>query len=151
MNSLGRDIKAETQSVFALTSTAATAAGSGDNTEVDGATINKATLGFKAESVVFSVPARALLAATKTLTLTANLQDSANGSSWTDITDPAVILTLTGGGGGSTEIGVGRLGYDLNKARQYIRIQCTPDLSNTATDTAVMGAGIATFAGLQQI
>jgi len=151
MLSLSRDIKSEIRSVFALTSTSVTAGGSGDNTEVDGASLNKATIGFKAESVVFEVRVRAPLGAPETCIVTANLQDSANGSSWADITTPAVVLTLTGPGGGGTVTGVARLGYDLNKARQYIRIQATPDCSRANTDTAVMGAGVAIFGGLQQI
>lgn len=145
----GKDLQAVTIPKYALAFTNATAAGSGDATEVDGATLDTSTLGARANSVVFVVQAKAVLTATKTLTITANLQDSANGSSWTDITDPATILTLTGAGGGSTETGAATLGYDLSRARQYVRIQATPDLSNTATDTATIG-GVAVFGGIDR-
>ena len=151
MYSLGKDIAAELSAKFALTSTSVTAAGSGDATEVDGAAID--TLGISGDptSICFFVPIRAVLAATKTAVVTANLQDSANGSTWADITTPAVILTLTGTSGGSTETGVGKLGFDLTKARRYIRIQVTPDLNATATDTAVLGGALAVFGGLNEV
>lgn len=150
MPSLGKDIKGETYTKLALVSTAVTAGGSGDATEVDGATIDTAGLPTKANSVSFEIPFRAVLGAANTGIITANLQDSANGSSWADITDPAAILTLTGGSGGTTEVGVARLGFDLTRARRYIRIQATPDLNRANTDTAVMGAGIAVFGGLAE-
>ena len=151
MNSLFRDVKASTKAVFAHVSTAVTAAGTGDATEITGATIDKNTLGFHAESVVFETPVRAVLAATKTITITMNIEDSADGNSWADVSTAAVELTLLGGSGGTTETGVARHGYDLNKLRRYIRVMVTPDMSNTATDTAVVGGGVATFAGIQQL
>ena len=151
MNSLGKDIKSETYSKFAFPSTAVTAGGSGDNTEVDGATIDLSAIPASPRSIVFEVPFRAVLAAAATGIITSNLQDSADGSSWTDITTPAVLLTLTGGGGGTTEVGVARIGYDLSKARRYVRIQATPNLSATSVDTAVMGAAVALFGGLAEL
>ena len=57
-----------------------------------------------------------------------------------------MILTLTSAAGG-TEVGVGTLGYDLSRARRYVRIQATPDLSATGTDTASI-CGVAVFGGL---
>lgn len=150
MFSLSRDVKAETKVEFALTSTSLTAGGGGDNTEVDGASLNRATLGYKPESVSFEIPLRAVLGAGESCTLTANLQDSADGSSWADITTPAVILTISSSAGG-TVTGVGRLGFDLSRARKYIRVQATPNLSRANTDTAVMGAGVAIFGGIQAL
>lgn len=148
MHSMNKDLKAETVAVHALALTPATAGGAGDATEVDGVSLDTSAAAYKRpNSALFIVDAKATLAATKTLTITANLQDSANGSSWADITDPAVILTLTGAGGGSTETGVGVLGFDLSRARKYVRIQATPDLSATGTDTASI-MGVAIFGGL---
>lgn len=143
MNSLGKDIKSETYSVYALAASNATAASTGDGTEVDGATIDKNALPTHAQSVVFEIGMRATLTAEKTAVLTANLQDSANGSDWTDITDPAAILTLS-----ATGTGVGRIGYDLTKARRYIRVQATMELNADNTDTSTM-FGIAILGGLQ--
>jgi len=147
MSSMGmKDLKAVTLAAHALAVTAATAGGSGDATEVNGVTLDTAALSARPNSVLFVVDAKATLAATKSLTITANLQDSADGSNWADITDPAVILTLTSAAGG-TEVGVGTLGYDLSRARRYVRIQATPDLSATGTDTASI-CGVAVFGGL---
>jgi len=140
--SSGKDLKFDLRPVYALASTNVTAGGAGDGVEITGATINL-LLVPKAESVVFEIPCVAVLTATKTLIVTGKIQDSANGSSWADLVASATLLTLTGGGGGSTEYGVARVGVALSKARQYVRVMATPDLSNTATDTAVIGAGIA--------
>lgn len=147
--SAARDIKAYTQSVFALTSTSVTAAGSGDATEINGASIEIAALSKRPSSVVFEIPCRAVLTATKTLTVIGNLQESEDGSAWTDIPGTsATLLTLTGEAGGSTETGTARMGCDVvRKDITHIRCQVTPDLNNTATDTAVIGAGVAVFGG----
>jgi hypothetical protein len=150
MKALGRDIKAETYPAYALASTALTAGGGGDNVEIEGSALNLANLP-KAESVVFELPCKAVLAETKTLVVTGKIQDSANGSTWADLVASAALLTLTGGTGGSTEYGVARVGVDVNKARQYVRVCATPNLSATATDTAVVGAGVAEFGGLQEM
>lgn len=150
MYSLGKDLASEILPKYAIASTSATAGGSGDNAEVNGATLDVQAIAGKPNSVCFLVAATSTLAATKTLKITANLQDSADGTNFTDITDPAVILTLTGATGGSTETGAAKLGFDLTKARRYVRIQATPDLNATGTDTAVM-TGVAVFGGFQEL
>ena len=149
MTALGRDIKAETYPKYALPYTAVTAGAGGDGAEITGATINL-LLVPKAESVVFEIPCKAVLAATKTLVVAGKIQDSANGSSWADLVASATLLSLLGGGGGTTEYGVARVGVDLNRARQYVRVMATPDLSATGTDTAEIGAGTAELGGLQE-
>lgn len=148
MHSLGRDIKAETLKVFALTSTSLTAGGGGDNTEITGATIDRQSY-TKAESAEFILPCRAVLAAGKKLTVTGLVEDSANGSSWATYLASATLLTLLDSGSGSTLTGVARMGIDLNGARRYIRCKATPDLDASGTDTAVVGAGTCELAGLQ--
>ena len=150
MTSLGRDLKAHTAAVFASTSTAVTAAGSGDATEITGASIDR-LLYEKAESVVFCVPVRAVLAAAKAITINGLIEDSADGSSWATFLATALLLTLTDSGSGSTLTGVARVGSQINTARRYIRLKCTPDMTATATDTAVVGAGVAIFGGLNQL
>lgn len=150
MASLGRDIESEILTKYALDSTDAVAGGTGDEDEVDGITIDKSALPSRALSASFVIGATATLAQTKTLVVTANLQDSADGSNWDDLTSPATILTLTGATGGSTETGTGRIGVDLTKARQYVRIQATPDLNATGTDTATI-FGLAIFGGFQEL
>jgi len=143
MSAQGKDLKAITVVAHALALTSAVAAGSGDATEVDGVTFDLSSATYKRpNSALFIVDAKATLTTDQTLTVTANLQDSANGSSWADITDPAVILTLT-----ATGTGVGTIGFDLSLARRYVRIQATPDLSHSGTDTASI-VGVVVFGGL---
>jgi hypothetical protein len=149
-SSLGKDIKAELHPVAALDPVSATAGGAGDGTEADGVTIDQRALSTGFNSVEFNIAAKAVLAEDETLTVTGNLQDSADGSSWADITTPATLLTLTGGAGGSTERGVARMGVDLTKYRRYVRCQATPELSAANTDTANL-QGIAIFGGGQEL
>jgi hypothetical protein len=115
--------------------TTATAAGTGDNTAVTGATINRA--GF--ESLLFALAWRVSLTAAKTLTIAAEYQESADGSSW----DTAVALeSATVVATGALTADVGQRQYKLNLAgkKQYIRFNFTPNLSHTSTDTVDIGA-----------
>lgn len=116
---------------------AGVAAGTGDNTAITGATINR--LGY--DSVQFAIVAKAVLADAKTLSIAASYQESADGSNW----DTAVVLqaptvALTGGTGGSTEIGVVKFDLPLVTKKQYVRFNFTPDLNATGTDTFQVGA-----------
>lgn len=124
---------------YAKVGAAATAGGTGDATEVDGAWIDRQ--GFDSLKVVIAYTTT--LAATKTLSLAANLQD-ASDSSGTGAADFGSALSATvvatGASGGSTETGVVELDFDVSGADQYVRIQFTPDLSATGTDTASISA-----------
>ena len=150
MYSLGKDIAVELSARYALNAISVTAAGSGDATEANGTSIDTLSLPGDPTSVVFMIPVRAVLADGKTAVITANLQDSADNSNWGDITSPAVLMTLISTGG-TTELGVAKLGFDLTKARRYIRIQVTPDLNAASVDTATVGNGIAVFGGLNEV
>ncbi len=144
-----KDIRSKLLAVFALASTNVTAGGSGDATEIVGATINLQTLQTRPGSVVFDVPCRAVLGATQTLVVQGKIQESADGTTWVDVAANTTLLTLTGGSGGTTETGVARIGLDLQRANcNYIRLRVTPDLNRANTDTAVIGAGVAEFGGL---
>ena len=115
----------------------ATAGGTGDATEVDGATVNRMTYGMP-ESAVLAIQYITSLTADKTLAFTITLQDSADGSSWTDVTvsDFASAITVkTGALTDSEDFHVSHL--NLKGLRQYVRAQVKPDLSHTSTDTAV--------------
>jgi hypothetical protein len=139
MRSHGKDIKGATLSKFCLAGSL-TAAGTGDNTLITGDTINLQTLAARPASVVFEIAGRAVLAATKTLVITALVEASIDGTTWTTLVASATVLTLTSSAG-STEVGVGRIGVDLIQADlNYIRLKATPDLNNTATDTAIVAA-----------
>lgn len=116
-----------------------TAGGSGDNTEVNGAWIDR--LGFNSVKVVICYTAT--LAQSATLSFAANLQDASDGSG-TGAADFGDALSSTavstGGTGGSTNTGVVELDFDVSGADRYVRIQYTPNLSASGTDVAEMGA-----------
>lgn len=116
---------------------AGVAGGTGDNTAITGATINR--LGYS--SAQFAVVAKAVLAEGKTLSLAAAYQESSDGSNWdTAVTLQASTVALTGGTGGSTEMGVVKFDLPLVARKQYIRLNITPDLNATGTDTFQVGA-----------
>ncbi|MBP2302529.1 hypothetical protein J2850_005268 [Azospirillum picis] len=153
MFSLGRDIVAELgPCAFALPATSATAGGAGDGTAANGVTIDLTALpgGVRAESIAFLIGAKATLAATKTLTVAARILTSPDGSVWTEAVASASILVLTGGAGGTTEAGTGRIGISLEYCKQFVRMEVTPDLSATATDTASL-FGLAVFGGADRL
>lgn len=114
-----------------------TAGGAGDNTAVTGASINR--LGYS--SVQFVVVATATLAEAKTLAIAASYQESSDNQNWdTAVTLQASTAMLTGGTGGSTELGVLKFDLPLTTKKQYIRFNMTPDANATGTDTFVVGA-----------
>ena len=115
------------------------AAGAGDASEDSGAWIDRQ--GYLSGKLVISY--EAVLAATETLSIAANIQD-ATDSSGTGAADFgtafANAVVATGQAGGSTERGTVEIDVDLNLANQYLRSQVTPDLSASATDTAIITA-----------
>lgn len=109
------------------------AAGTGDNTEVIGQTINRQ--GF--QSGALQIPFKAVLAGAQTLSVLVKRQQSADGSAWDTaetVVENAVVAT-----GAGTVRGVVELDQDLTALKQYVRYNVTPDLSAGATDTAVLG------------
>lgn len=151
MQSHGKDLRGRTIS-RAAAGGRLLAGGTGDNTEIVGATINLGALPSRPASVVFEVFGRAVLAATATLTIAAEVEQSVDGTTWssTDLVASATVLTLTGGSGGTTEMGVGRIGADLiQDGVNFIRIKMTPNLSAANTDTAEVSA-VAVFGSLSR-
>ena len=141
MHALMHNIGAYIKAVIASVVTAVTAAGSGDNTEVDGVWIDR--MGYNSLSVLIHY--QATLAAAKTIAIAANLQDASDssGTGAADYGDAyAKTVQATGSGGGSTEKGVLKLDFDLKTADRYVRVQFTPDLSASGTDTASLVASI---------
>ena len=152
MSGLGKNIVAEIGAGYALASTSVTAGGSGDATLITGTTINTASaLTAPAiypkdfNSVAFIIGGTATLAATKSITVTALIEDSADGSTWATLVASATVISVTSTGGGTVTF-TGKIGADLTAARQYVRVKATPDLSATGTDTAVV-FGVAVFGG----
>ncbi|MCW5697365.1 MAG: hypothetical protein KIS96_11625 [Bauldia sp.] len=134
----GRDIK----SAFAGYSSA-TAGSTGDATEVDGPYIDRKDAdGGMAMWAKLVITYRTVLAATKTLSVAANLQDDADGQGAGNDYGDALAATVqaTGESGGSTETGTVELDFDLAGAERYIRAQFTPDLNAANTDTAILTA-----------
>lgn len=146
-----KNLRSFFSAVFALASTAVTAGGSGDATEIVGATIDLAAQPRRVSSVEFEIPVRAVLGATQTCIVQGKIETSPDNSTWTAIASNVTLLTLTGGSGGTTEVGVARIGCDLIQSDyQYVRVKVTPDLNRANTDTAVVGGGVAILASSDQ-
>jgi hypothetical protein len=113
------------------------AAGAGDATAVTGKSIDRMDF----DSCVFVCVWAAALADTKSLKLAMEYQESADGSSW----DTAVALQASSivatSAGGTTEYGTTSFDLSLKSKKRYIRLNFTPDLTASGTDTAaVLGA-----------
>lgn len=131
--------------------TSVTAGGTGDATAVTGIAIQRSAIGNPLNASL-QLAFSAVLAATKTLSFgTVKIQDSADGSTWSNFisyTDPGVVAT--GPTGGGTVTGVTKLHADLSGARDYVRVLFTPDMSATGTDTATIVA-ILNLAGFDRL
>lgn len=136
MHSLSRDYGSELTPLYAGDVVAATAGGSGDATAAPGDSIDLTTLADRFEWIGFAISTKAVLAATRTLSLAAKIETSADNSTWQDIVSSSVVITSTGAGGGSTEKGAAIVGASLEYALRYVRVNVTPDLSASGTDTA---------------
>lgn len=170
---VGKDLASLIVPAVASAVTSVTAGGSGDNTAITGATIDRMSLTpYGAASpltnvvptgAVFLVYYEAVLAAAATITLkAAKIEDSADGSNWATIFDqtgsagaipeawPLAGVVDTGGAGGSTQRGVVAFGTGIKKARRYVRFDVTPDLSAANTDTAKI-AIVAVLSGIDEL
>ena len=124
---------------YAAISTAL-AAGTGDDTEVNGAALD---VNGKYGSLKVALAYTATLTSTKTLSLTANLQTADDSSFSVNAEDFGVAMAKTavaGGEGVTSATGIVELDFDLRGARRYVRIQYTPDLSHSGTDTCTVAA-----------
>ena len=135
-----------------------------DNTALIGTAIDRQ--GFATGSLPSTLDAvvfyDATLAQGQTLSLSWDLQDSADGVNFSDFATEAAVVVATGPAGGGRLVGVARLaisdgnkpagtpGIDLGPARRYVRLNVVPHLSRTGTDTAVI-AGVGVFAGWDQL
>lgn len=152
-----KDLLSITRAAIASAFTSLTAGGSGDNTAVTGLSIDRAALGLP-QSCILNWNFTATLAAAATLTIKdLVIQDSADGTNWATYVPPrpdaaiaAPGVVATGPGGGGTVRGVSRLNVNLTAARQFVRFGWTPDLSASATDTAIVAATV-TMAGFDRL
>jgi hypothetical protein len=141
-----------------------TAGGASDDISWTGLSIDRE--GFSTGSLPRTMDAvlfyDATLGSGKTLSIGWDIQDSPDGSNWSDYATEALGVVATGVSGGGRAVGVARLavpssdkptgtpGISLSGARRYVRFIPTADMSATGTDTAVMAA-VGVFAGFDQL
>lgn len=131
---------------------AATAAGAGDASTTTGVTIDRLGFGGGAMplSAVFGVAYEAVLATAKTISFGYAVQDSADGSNWSDYQTATYAAMATGSTGASAVSGTFEAAVDLSSARRYVRFNYNTDLSATQTDTAVARA-VGFFGGFDRL
>lgn len=121
------------------------AAGAGDNTAITGNTINRDTYGMP-QSCLLVVSSYMNLADTETLSLAVEIQGSADGSSWDTATAIQTATVVKTASGAYTDGFTTSYRVYLGNQKQYVRFNCTPNLSASGTDTGVV-QGIAILAG----
>lgn len=132
--------------------TVATAAGTGDATEQAGAIIDLNALGNPGWMKVV-LTAESVLQAAKTLKVASDVDHGADsGLSDTAVFDAGVTVALLGTGpsGGGTVIGQAEYEVNLSGAKQYLRVNCTPELDASGTDTCILACS-AIFGGFANI
>jgi len=118
-----------------------------DGTEVNGPTINRDQWSDRGQSATFVLGFYADMAATETLTVATQVQDSADGTNYTDydgrISGAGTASTVFGGVNAAQDIyACHKHDIDIGLARQYLRIQHTVTLSASGTDTCGIGGAI---------
>lgn len=130
---------------------AATAGGSGDNTEVVGVIIDRAAIGWP-QSCLVVIPFTATLAAAATLSIAWDIDSGdASNLAGADVLEAATATVVaTGPGGGGTVTGELTAKVNLAGAGRYLRLNFTPDLSAANTDTAALSSVIV-FGGMDRL
>lgn len=145
------NIGAIVDAVYASAAAAATAAGSGDAATTTGKTIDRQALGSSMpRSALFSTLFDATLASGATLSLAYAVQDSPDGTNWSDYQTGASAVVATGPSGGGAKAGQSNVQCDLNSARRYVRFNSFQDLSAAGTDTSVTRS-VAVLAGFDRL
>jgi len=129
-----------------------TAGGAGDATTITGLTIDRE--GFGNGSLPFSalmgVLFEATLASGATLSVGYAVQDSPDGTNWSDFQTATYAVAATGPSGGGAVKGQFNAQVSLTSARRYVRFNYNPDLSAASVDTSYSdGAGF--FAGFDRL
>lgn len=121
---------------------AAVAAGAGDSTTTTGVTVDRMNFsnGSMPNSLAAGVAFEAVLATGKTLSIGYAVQDSADGTNWSDYQTATYAAVATGSTAASAAAGVLEVGVNLSSARRYVRFNYAQDLSATQTDTSVTRA-----------
>ncbi|MFO1126362.1 MAG: hypothetical protein U1E25_14535 [Methylocystis sp.] len=131
---------------------AATAASTGDSTTTTGATIDRFGFsgGARPDSLALGVAWDATLATDKTLSIGYAVQDSPDGSNWSDYQTATYAAVATGSTAASVAAGMFEASVNLTSARRYVRANFAIDLSATQTDTAVARA-VGWFGGFDKL
>lgn len=125
-----------------LTAQSGVAAGTGDNTELTSAAIDRMIAGGAGFlSGLFVANYVTTLTAAATLKITVKIADSDDGSTFGSDTTIASAVTLETGAL-TAEVGAYELGVDLAGYKRYVRFKVTMDLSAGSADTFVYGAGL---------
>ena len=136
-----RNIGALISVLRASANVAATAGGSGDDTQVVGAIIDRAEHGMP-QSGVLAIPFSATLAEGETLSVLTEIE-SGNEDDLGDaetLTTTAAAVVATGPSGGGTVTGTVQVDVALMGAARYVRAKFAPDLSASGTDTAALSS-----------
>lgn len=121
-----------------INSGTATAGGTGDNTKVTGEVIDR--LGFA--SGIIALNYTTTLAAGKKLSFAVAYEGSDDNSTYaTEASIQASTQAATSAGGG-TVTGVVKIPIDLSGYKRYLKINVTPDLDATGTDTAAWSGSL---------
>jgi hypothetical protein len=129
---------------------AATAGGTGDNTAVTGAIIDRYEIGTPA-SAVLAISYTATLAEGETLSVTYTVQEGDQSNlSDAETLATATVVAATGGTGGSTVTGCLEIDLKTIAGGRYNRVNITPDLSAADTDTAALAA-VLVFGGMDRV
>lgn len=129
----------------------AVAAGAGDDTEAVGAIIDLDSIG-NPQSAKAIIAYTTTLADTETLSIACDVDHGAAS----DLADAAQFLAgqastvVETASGAQTLTGVVELDVNLSGAKRYIRLQFTPDLSASSTDTAELAA-VWVFGGFREL
>lgn len=127
-------LKDITKSVF-VGQSSATAAGTGDNTAVVSATIDRAGAANTYDSAVLNLAYVTTLTADKTLSFTVSYTHSDDDSTYTSaVTLQAATVAKTGAVTAGT--GLVTIPFNMIGIKRYVKISVTPDLSHSGTDTA---------------
>lgn len=118
----------------------AVAGGAGDASTTTGVTIDRMAIpgymGALAPALVLGIAWDAVLATGKTLSIGYAVQDSADGSNWSDYQTATYAIVGTGSTAASVLAGEIEIPVRLGSARRYVRANHAMDLSATGTDTA---------------
>ena len=159
-----RDVNSEVAGVRAFAAVASFTASSTSNTDTfTGVTIDRLGYTRRYLSASVMVPVSGALHGSSATAMpvrgTLGVQDSADASSWTNLTSErwpaATIFGATTAGATSTAYnGVVQGGFNLTRARRYVRFLYTPTLQSSSSGTAntqVIEGGVAVMGGAETL